>query len=71
MCWYFSWNPATLLSEKLRSFQKPPESRQVSDSTVKPGKEAPLFKIVQVKKNEKTDEELTPEKSDPKNLPDQ
>ena len=71
VCWYFSWNPATLLSEKLRSFQKPPESRQVSDSTVKPGKEAPLFKIVQVKKNEKTDEELTPEKSDPKNLPDQ
>lgn len=23
VCWYFSWNPATFLSEKLRSFQQP------------------------------------------------
>ena len=70
VCWYFSWNPATLLSEKLRSFQKTPESRQIKDSTAKPGKKAPLFKIVQVKKDEKADEELTPEKSDSKKLPD-
>lgn len=71
VCWYFSWNPATLLSEKLRSFQKTPESGQVKDSTVKPGNKAPLFKIVQVKKNEKADKELTPENSGSKNLPDQ
>ena len=23
ICWYFSWNPATFLSEKLRTFQQP------------------------------------------------
>lgn len=70
VCWYFSWNPATLLSEKLRSFQKTPESRQVNDSTVKPEQKEPLFKIVQVKKNEKSEEEVTPEQSDSKALPD-
>ena len=71
VCWYFSWNPATLLSEKLRSFQKTPESQQVNNGTVKTEKKGPLFKIVKVKKNEKGDEEVTPEKSEPKDFPNQ
>ncbi len=28
LCWYFSWNPATYLSEKLRSFQSTPLNQQ-------------------------------------------
>lgn len=29
LCWYFSWNPASFLSEKLRSLEAPPQSEQV------------------------------------------
>jgi cytoskeletal protein RodZ len=29
LCWYFSWNPATFLSQKLRSLESPPEFAQV------------------------------------------
>lgn len=30
LCWYFSWNPATYLSQKLRSLEQPPRIEQVS-----------------------------------------
>ena len=30
LCWYFSWNPATYLSQKLRSLEQPPGIEQVS-----------------------------------------
>lgn len=68
VCWYFSWNPATLLSEKLRSFKKTPESGQVIESTAQPDKKTPLFEMVQVNKNEPTDKETAPEQSNPKSL---
>ncbi len=32
VCWYFSWNPATYLSEKLRSFQEPTTTGLQADS---------------------------------------
>ncbi len=30
LCWYFSWNPATYLSQKLRSLDEPQQMEQVS-----------------------------------------
>jgi len=61
LCWYFSWNPATYLSEKLRNFQKTPEIRQVTEDTIQSNKKAPLFKIVQVKKDEQASKKPTSE----------
>jgi len=56
-CWYFSWNPASFLSEKLRNFQNPAGPEQVVESTVQSDKKEPLFKIVQVEKNESAEEQ--------------
>jgi len=61
-CWYFSWNPATFLSEKLRAFQNPPESVQVSENTTAdqatkkpaPAPAAPFNYIVQATFTQKT-----------------
>ncbi len=33
ICWYFSWNPATYISEKLRSFQEPTSTALQVDNT--------------------------------------
>lgn len=44
-CWYFSFNPATFLSEQLRSFQKPEvllETVSPQESSVKPTAEQKL-----------------------------
>ncbi len=71
VCWYFSWNPATFLSEKLRGFQKGTKSRQIIESTAPSNKKTPLFKIVQVKENEENEKERTPEQPNPENLPNQ
>ncbi len=71
LSWYFSWNPATFLSEKLRGFQKTPDSQQITESTTQSKKKTPLFKIVQVKKDEQAGKEPTPEQSDQKSLPNQ
>lgn len=30
LCWYFSWNPATYLSQKLRSLDKPQQVEQIT-----------------------------------------
>lgn len=71
LCWYFSWNPATFLSERLRSFQKTPDSQQVSERKVQPNKKGPLFEIVQVKEDKQTGEESAPEQPDVEPLPGQ
>ena len=52
ICWYFSWNPATFLSEKLRTFQQP-QTEQVLETTSNPAPQTPLFEITQVKKKQK------------------
>lgn len=71
LCWYFSWNPATFLSEKLRSFQETPESRQETKNTTQSNKKAPLFEIVQVKENEQSSKEIIPEQPVPESPPNQ
>ncbi len=69
LSWYFSWNPATFLSEKLRSFQKTPESQQIIENTVQSNKKDPLFEIVQVKEDKQSSKEITPEQPVPENPP--
>lgn len=49
LCWYFSWNPATFLSQKLRSYQ--PKSEQIErplESKNSIPAKTPLYKIVKV-----------------------
>ena len=36
LCWYFSWNPATYLSQKLRSFDKPQQIEQITEYRTDP-----------------------------------
>ena len=36
LCWYFSWNPASYLSEKLRSLEEPQRIEQVLNRETKP-----------------------------------
>lgn len=36
LCWYFSWNPATYLSQKLRSLENPQETEQVTSNQIDP-----------------------------------
>ena len=49
LCWYFSWNPATYLSQKLRSFQdEPQEFEQVSTSPITPERTDPLVEIARI-----------------------
>ncbi len=36
LCWYFSWNPASYLSQKLRSLEEPQRIEQMSASTADP-----------------------------------
>ena len=49
LCWYFSWNPATFLSEKLRTFQQP-KTEQILETNNNPTPQTPLIEITQVKK---------------------
>ncbi|EKD39229.1 MAG: hypothetical protein ACD_75C00470G0007 [uncultured bacterium] len=37
LCWYFRWNPASYLSEKLRSLEEPQRIEQVLNKETKPG----------------------------------
>lgn len=37
LCWYFSWNPATYLSQKLRSLDTPRQIEQVTEYRTDPG----------------------------------
>jgi cytoskeletal protein RodZ len=43
LCWYFRWNPASFLSEKLRSLEAPPQSEQVMNGEVKPAGRQLIF----------------------------
>ncbi len=36
LCWYFSWNPATYLSQKLRSLEEPQRIEQISANSPEP-----------------------------------
>ncbi len=57
LCWYYSWNPATFLSDKLRSFQKPAESQQKIQNNDEPGRDSPLFEIAPNKTNGRASKE--------------
>lgn len=43
LCWYFRWNPASFLSEKLRSLEAPPQSEQVMNGKVTPAGQNLIF----------------------------
>ncbi len=46
LCWYFSWNPATYLSQKLRSLQEGSQQfEQVLESQTTPDTPPPLFEV--------------------------
>ncbi len=44
LCWYFSWNPAMYLSQKLRSLENPQEIEQVSSVETDPGISDSIFR---------------------------
>ncbi len=49
LCWYFSWNPATFLSQKLRSYENNPEQiEQALKTKPRTPEKEELFKIVKV-----------------------
>jgi cytoskeleton protein RodZ len=43
LCWYFSWNPATFLSNKLRSLEEPNVTEQVATNYPEPASAEPHF----------------------------
>jgi cytoskeletal protein RodZ len=46
LCWYFSWNPATYLSQKLRSLEETKPIEQVSKNQPDPSKFESRFRFV-------------------------
>ena len=48
VCWYFSWNPATYLSEKLRAFQKQGISTQIEQQD-NAEESRPSFEVAEIK----------------------
>ena len=71
LSWYFSWNPASYLSEKLRNFKKPPESGKMIDNTIQSTDDAPLFEITEIKSNPRVSEKSDPEQQAAEALPTQ
>lgn len=71
LSWYFSWNPASYLSEKLRNFKKPAESGKVIENTTQSGDDAPLFEITEIKSNTRVSEKSDPEQQTAETLPSQ
>lgn len=69
LSWYFSWNPASYLSEKLRNFRKPPESGKVIEDTTQSSDDAPLFEIKEIKPNTRISENSDPEQQTAEALP--
>ncbi len=69
LSWYFSWNPASYLSEKLRNFKNPPESEKIIESTIQSGEDAPLFEITEIKSNPQFSEKSDPEQQAAEALP--
>jgi len=49
ICWYFSWNPATYLSEKLRAFQNQDVSTQVEEQQGINDSDSPSFTVAEIK----------------------
>jgi cytoskeletal protein RodZ len=49
LCWYFSWNPATYLSQKLRSLDAPQRVEQVSLNQASPGSWEPKVTFAKLK----------------------
>ena len=45
LCWYFSWNPASYLSQKLRSLEEPQRIEQISANTPDPEIPQTRFRI--------------------------
>jgi len=50
LCWYFSWNPATYLSQKLRSLEEPQRIEQVSTNMTEPDVSESRVRFVQQQK---------------------
>ncbi len=50
LCWYFSWNPATFLSQKLRSLETPTEIEQVSANETEPDILDPISSFARLQK---------------------
>lgn len=49
VCWYFSWNPATYLSEKLRAFQNQDVSTQLEEQQEVSDSANPSFTVAEIK----------------------
>jgi len=60
LSWYFSWNPASFLSEKLRTLRKPPQNEQIMEKKSQPAKNGPLFEITKVKPKNQPEENPAP-----------
>lgn len=50
LCWYFSWNPATFLSHKLRSLEEPQITEQVSTDYPEMATDEPNFLFARLHK---------------------
>lgn len=50
LCWYFSWNPASYLSQKLRSLEQPQRIERMSASTADPDLSGPGSRTAQLPK---------------------
>ena len=48
LCWYFSWNPATYLSQKLRSLEQPHRIEQVSANRPEPNHPEPNLRFTRL-----------------------
>jgi cytoskeletal protein RodZ len=48
LCWYFSWNPATYLSQKLRSLEQPQQIEQVSANRTIPNPSKPKLRFIRL-----------------------
>ena len=64
VCWYFSWNPATYLSERLRAFQKQDVSTQLEEQQEVSDSESPSFTVAEIKTS--PDETTTIQEASPK-----
>ncbi|MGB3209117.1 MAG: helix-turn-helix domain-containing protein [Desulforhopalus sp.] len=54
LCWYFSWNPATYLSQKLRSLEQNPRGfEQVLESRLGSSQKESIFDVAQVQTSRK------------------
>lgn len=50
LCWFFSWNPATYLSQQLRGLEEPQQIEQVSVSRTETGTSDTTFSFAQLQR---------------------